>query len=541
MAKKPTAYPRRAVLTRYKDGTPVIKIEFPFSWEDVDTVKRIPGRKFHERLKIWTCPPTTVALHILQEAQFHIDDRLRGYVRSQNLPAIDAIPRLLKEPYKYQLEGISFAQSRGGRCLIADEQGLGKTIQAIGWMVLNPDRWPVIIVCPSVAKWNWRKEIRDWIPKGGRMVQVLEGETPYELTEKIIIVNYDILHLWMDTILAYNPQVAIIDEIQYVKNGKALRTKAVRKLSKRVNHLIALSGTPITNRPIEFYNGIQMIDPNLFPNWISYADRYCDRKHNGFGWDVSGSTNTEELHQLLTESIMIRRKKSEVLSDLPDKVRSFYPMEMSPAAQANYEKAEDNFLKWVELHRGIKAAERASNAAAMTEIEVLKQVAVEGKLPHAIEWIKDFLNSGEKLVVFATHKFVIDALMAEFKNKAVKVDGTVTGSKRHQAVQKFQNEEEIRLFVGNIYAAGVAITLTAASNVAFLELPWTPGALVQAEDRCHRIGQKDTVNVYYLLAEYTIEEKIAALLDEKRKVLTAVLDGTDVDESSLIMDLIENY
>ena len=168
-------------------------------------------------------------------------------------------------------------------------------------------------------------------------------------------------------------------------------------------------------------------------------------------------------------------------------------------------------------------------------------MAVEAKLPHAIEWIDDFLDTGEKLVVFCTHKFVVDALMKEFSKEAVKLDGRTSGPDRQLAVDKFQNEPETRLFVGNIQAAGVGITLTAASSVAFLELPWTSGSLRQAEDRVHRIGQKNAVNVYYLLAEYTIEEKIATLLDDKRKVLDSVLDGKETEDSSLIMDLIENY
>jgi SWI/SNF-related matrix-associated actin-dependent regulator 1 of chromatin subfamily A len=162
-------------------------------------------------------------------------------------------------------------------------------------------------------------------------------------------------------------------------------------------------------------------------------------------------------------------------------------------------------------------------------------------MKHAISWISNFLESGEKLVVFATHKFVIDALMKEFEERAVKIVGGMSSTKRQQSIDKFTNEPETLLFVGNIEAAGHSINLTVASNVAFLELPWTPGELVQAEDRCHRIKQKDTVNVYYLLAEQTIEERIAELLDEKRKVLDSVLDGVQTDETSLLMELIENY
>lgn len=538
-----TPKPRQAVLTKYKDGRPVIKISFPFSYEDVGIVKRIPGRKWHQDAKVWTAPPTTKAIGILREAGFVLDKGLLHFQEKRSSPTLKRVPGLLKEPYQYQLGGISFAQSRNGRCLIADDQGLGKTIQAIGWLQLNPEARPAIIVCPAVVKLNWAREIRTWM---GIQATVLSGTTPYIWTDRpfvneIVILNFDILHHWLPTLLALNPATAIVDEVQNVKSSKTLRTKAVRKLSKNVRHFIGLSGTPIVNRPVEFFNAIQMIDRDLFPNWITYTDRYCGRKHNGFGWVVKGATNVEELHQILTESIMIRRTKSEVLPDLPDKIRSFFPMELSVKAETNYMEAEENFLRWLKNHKGKEAAERASNAEKLAEIEGLKQIAVKGKLPHAIEWIHDFLDTGEKLVVFATHKFVIDALMQEFGNVAVKIDGSVSAVQRQRAVDRFQEETAVQLFVGNIKAAGVGITLTAASNVAFLELPWTPGDLVQAEDRCHRIGQDDTVNVYYLLAEHTIEEKIAQLLDEKRRVLDAVLDGVETEDKNLLTELIENY
>jgi SWI/SNF-related matrix-associated actin-dependent regulator 1 of chromatin subfamily A len=163
-------------------------------------------------------------------------------------------------------------------------------------------------------------------------------------------------------------------------------------------------------------------------------------------------------------------------------------------------------------------------------------------MKYAIQWIRNFLDTnGNKLVVFAVHKAAVDALMEEFKEQAVKVDGSVSAAGRDAAVRAFQEDPKIKLFVGNIQAAGVGLTLTAASSVAFLELPWTPGDLVQAEDRCHRIGQKDNVNVYYLLADGTIEEKIAELLDEKRQVLEAVLDGKEVEETQLLSELIKSY
>jgi SWI/SNF-related matrix-associated actin-dependent regulator 1 of chromatin subfamily A len=277
----------------------------------------------------------------------------------------------------------------------------------------------------------------------------------------------------------------------------------------------------------------------LFPNEWVYYQRYCKAHHNGYGWDFSGADHTEELHKLLVDSIMLRRLKKDVLKDLPDKVRSFIPIELTNTKE--YFEAESNFVAYIRRIKGREAAIKASAAEALASIEGLKQLAVTGKLNGVINWIKNFLEVDGKLVVFATHKFVIDKLMEEFKDIAVKVDGSVTGSERQSAVDQFQTQEHIRLFVGNIKAAGVGLTLTAASNVAFIELPWTPGDLVQAEDRCHRIGQKYSVNIHYLLALRTIEERIVKILDSKRKVLDAVLDGIKTDDESLLTALINEY
>ena len=320
------------------------------------------------------------------------------------------------------------------------------------------------------------------------------------------------------------------------------RTKATKKLARKVPHVIALTGTPIVNRPMEGFNIVQAVDKAIFPDFWKFAHTYCGAKHTGFGWDFTGATNRSELHQKLTQSIMIRRKKADVLKDLPDKLYSFVPVELENGSE--YALAEGDFIRYVQNTKGREAAKKAKQAEHLVKIEGLKQLAVEGKITQAIGWIEDFLdnsNGNGKLVVFAVHKKTIDRLMKKFKEVAVKVDGSVSGDKRDVAVKAFQNNEDVKLFIGNIQAAGTGLTLTAASSVAFLELPWTPGELVQAEDRCHRIGQENAVNIYYLLAEGTIEEKIAELLDSKREVLNAVLDGEEMVETKLLTDLIKSY
>jgi SNF2 family DNA or RNA helicase len=367
----------------------------------------------------------------------------------------------------------------------------------------------------------------------------LSGTKPYTITGNIVIINYDILYAWVDALQETQPQVLITDEAQLYKNNKAKRTRAIKMLGKNIPHIIALSGTPIVNRPIEMYNALKLIDPTIVPNFWEYAQRYCAARHNGYGWNFNGASNTEELHEKLTNTIMLRRLKKDVLSELPEKIHTMLPMEIDNRKE--YTHAENNFIRWIRENQGKEAAERASNAETFTQIEALKQLAAKGKIKQAIEWIENFLDTNGKLVVFTTHKNTINILMEKFKEVATKVDGSVTGNARQEAVDKFQNDKTCCLFVGNIKAAGVGLTLTAASNVAFLELPWSPGEVERAADRVHRIGQKNAVNIYYLLASNTIDERIARMLDDKRKVLDQVLDGKESAKESLLSTLINEY
>ena len=353
----------------------------------------------------------------------------------------------------------------------------------------------------------------------------------------LTIINYDILDSWMPILKGIKFKTLIIDECHYIKNSKAQRTKAVRKLAKKIPHVIALSGTPITNRPIEFFNTLNIIKPEKFPAFWGYAMEYCAPKHNGWGWDFTGASNTKKLHEELVSSIMVRRRKDQVLQDLPEKVRTVIPMELDNRKE--YYKAQNDFLSWLREEEGVEAAIKASRAQVLVQIERLKQLAAQGKIKGAVGWIKDFLDSDQKLVVFCVHKNIVDLLMKEFKGMVVKIDGSVPTDKRLQIVEQFQTDDKIRLFVGNIRAAGVGITLTAASNTCFLELGWTPGEHDQAEDRVHRIGQEaSSVNAWYLRADGTVENDIAHLIDKKREVIANVLDGHDVDEKKILTELL---
>ena len=545
-----------------------IEISFKFDWDILEIVKSIPGRKFHNEsnAKYWSCPISEKAIRILLKAGFDCEKELHNYLRksvtTQNdVKEID-MPYLKRKLFPFQKKGVSFIELKNGNVILGDEMGLGKTIQALAWLQLHPEKRPAVIICPAHLKLNWLQEINETL-LGTHNIQIVYGtDTTQPLYGDIIIINYDIFANsyetykdslgkkrfhelpwtgWVDFIIKINPQVLIIDEAHYVKSPKALRTKSVRKLSRKVPHKIALTGTPIISRPIEGYYITQVVNKNLFPDFWQYTNRYCDAKHNGFGWDFSGASNTAELFQRL-QSIMIRRKKRDVLGELPEKIHAYVPIEL--VNRQEYITAERNFIQYIRATKGEQAVQKARNARHLVEIEALKQLCVKGKMENAVLWIKDFVENNfenGKLIVFATHKNTINILMDEFKDMAVKVDGSVSSEQKKEAELEFQHNDRIRLFVGNIQAAGTGLNLTSASAVAFVELPWTPGELSQAEDRAHRIGQKYVVNIYYLLADKTIEGRVVKLLDEKRKVIESVLDGKEAEDVDLLEELIKSY
>ena len=532
---------KQAKLAKNEKGEYLIKITFAYDLDTLVQVRSLPGRKYYPDWHYWSTPLHIEIINTLEKWGFEIDANLKAYIEQVELQGNkilrDGIPGLKGTLFPFQTIGVSFVETHNGRALIADEMGLGKTVQVLAWLQLHPQIGPAIIVCPASLKLNWKREIEKWTDENS--VEVLSGTIPWKVKANIIIINYDILWDWVDELRKLKPKILITDECHYYKSNKAQRTKAVKKLAKGIPYVIALSGTPILNRPIEIYNALRLIDQDLFPSYRYFVQRFCDYHFNGFGWDANGSSNIEELNKLLTSSVMIRRLKKDVLQDLPEKIYSFVPIELGNKSE--YDEAERDFIKFIRREKGESAALRASNAESLVRIGELKRLAVKGKFLPVQAWIENFLEVDGKLVVFAEHKFVIDELMHQFGDVAVKIDGSCSITQRQKAVDMFQTEDAIRLFIGNIQAAGIGITLTAASNVAFVELPWTPGALVQAADRCHRIGQKECVNVHYLLATGTIEEKIAHLLDTKKMIVDAVLDGKVSEQESMLTEIIKQY
>lgn len=531
---------KRCTLIQDEEGVKRIKISFPYNFDIIMNVRTLLGRKYHKEATSWSAALVQRNVDLLKGWGFIIDVAIEDALRQINIKKSVSeihIPSLKGKLFPYQQEGVAFVESKNGRVLIADEMGLGKTVQALAWLELHRDRKPVIIVVPASLKIQWKEMTHTWLPHP--KVKILSGNTVIECKADIYIINYDILPSWVDYLLSLNPQVLITDECHYFKNNSAKRTKAVKKLGKKIPYIIGLSGTPILSRPIEIYNAWKLIDSQNCPDYWYYVRTYCAARNNGFGWDFSGASHTEQLHHELVNSFMIRRLKKDVLTQLPDKIYSFVPMELDNTDE--YVKAEKYFIQFIRETKGHDAAIRAGNAEKMVQIQTLKQVAVKGKMKSAFDWIENFLEVDGKLVVFAEHHFVLDALQEHFRKVSVKIDGRTSSADKEEAKRLFREDESKRLFIGGIQATKEGIDLTVASNVAFIEFPWTPGDLNQCSDRCHRIGQKDTVNVYYLIVQNTIEEKIAHILDVKKMTLDSVLDGKVTEQTSLLTELIKSY
>ena len=438
-----------------------------------------------------------------------------------------------KEMMAFQKVGLGFIEAAGGNAMIADQMGTGKTCQSLAYLALHPEMRPAVIVCPASLKLNWQREAEMWLETDD-VVEVIKNGKPYSLTGDIglIIINYDVLKKWLPELQRCKPQVLIYDESHYIKSPKSARSKAAAQLAKSVPHKILLTGTPVLNRPAELWHQLQIIDSKTYTQskFFQWHKRYAGARQLHFGQktvlDISGATNLGELAASL-RGIMIRRTKADVLPDLPTKRRQI--IFVSIDNRREYDRAEKDFMAWVAEQKGQAAADRASNVEQLSIVEALRQIAIQGKMKQAIAWISDFLETGEKLVVFATHRATVDALMQEFSKVAVRLDGGMCAEEKQISVDRFQSDSEIRLFIGNIQAAGVGITLAEASNVLFVELGWTPALMEQAEDRTHRIGQKNAVNIYFMIAENTIDEKIVNLLEAKGGITSASIgDNSDI-------------
>lgn len=466
----------------------------------------------------------------------------------------------------YQKAGIAYAL-RCDNTLLADQMGLGKTITSIGVFNADPSIMRVLVVCPASLRLNWRREFEKWATRPIEAFVVNGGKpsdwmVPATANGRAVVavVNYDVLAKHRKAIDATGWDMLVCDECHFCKNPKAVRTKAVLGSVTRgkrtaegikARRKLFLTGTPIVNRPVELWPLVEALDPQgLGKSFFSYAKRYADAHETKWGWDFTGASNLEELQRRLREGFMVRRLKDDVLAELPPKRRQVVeiPANGASAAVAEERAIYEGHREYLEaLAERIAEAEEEARAGhrdmvdlygaglveswrreyaersrvAFAEMSKTRHAVALAKVPHVVEHLRDALDEGP-VVCFAHHRDVIAAIEAEFP-EAVALTGETSMEDRQAAVDAFQ-AGAAKLFIGNIQAAGVGITLTASSHVVFAELDWVPGNMSQAEDRLHRIGQRASVLVQHLVLEGSMDADMARKLIDKQEVIDKALD-----------------
>jgi SWI/SNF-related matrix-associated actin-dependent regulator 1 of chromatin subfamily A len=563
------------------------KVAFRFDFSDKyfatikEVVKAIPSI-WNAEEKYWGAKLTKQSaekiLQVVDRYEFKMDEKDLAEIKSvaeastKNVEmSYAAVSDLVVEGLKgvlkpFQKAGVEFLLANLS-AILADEMGLGKTIQTIAALI-QQNAFPALIVCPASLKLNWEKEIKKWTDK---TVQIVNGKSPEKAD--FTIVNYESLEKVKDTDFVS----VVFDESHKLKNGAMAKdkktgiyeykTKCVReafRVSKNAKVRYLLSGTPMVNRPVELVSQLDILGKidELGGAW-KFKMRYCDGQKKRYGWDFSGATNIEELKANLRKICLIRREKKNVLQELPDKQRQEIPVEISNRSE--YNKASTDLIKYLKdriladkkfkaelfakklssketadaiSERSQTTAEKAGRAEVLVKINTLRQVAGRGKIEAVKDWLESFLETGKKIVLFCHYKESVETLKEELAPmRVLTITGNDNEETRQKNVEEFQNNPESQIILCTLKAGGVGITLTAASDVAFLEVGWTPAELDQAEDRCHRMTQKNAVNAYYFKGVNTIDEKLYALIESKRDVVD--LDKTTSVQGDFIKAILD--
>ena len=439
--------------------------------------------------------------------------------------------------FNHQKEGIKFLVKNNG-CILADDMGLGKTYQSIV-AALECGAERVLIVCPSSLKINWMREIENFTDD----VAIIKGKE--WVNARFVIINYDILknfHTIIDPkkdyqdweilsdIVDFNPDLMILDEAHFIKNHKSIRGKILKDIGNNypTEKVWLLTGTPIANRPMDYYNLLSIIGSPVANNWVHFAKRYCEgrrfKKGGRYIWITDGYSNLEEL-ATKTKRTILRRKKEEVL-DLPPKLIT--PVYLELENRQGYEAVWDEYLA------KRKAEGRKGNPQKdLVEMTLLRKFIAMETIPHSITVTEEALKNNRKVIIFCNFSDEIDEFLDHFGNKSVCVRGGMSSEKKQQAVDKFQEDDSCTVFVGQIKAAGVGLTLTKAEVVIMNSLDWVPGNHEQAEDRAYRIGQTRMVNIYYMLMDNTIDNMVWKILNNKKKVIGTIMGENEIIEEFL--------
>jgi len=472
--------------------------------------------KFFEKDKLsefWVPKSSLIKSHTIDEV--NID-----YTKYEHRP-----------PLSHQKEAIEkLVGSR--RFILADDMGLGKTTSTI-IAALETGAKKILIVCPASLKINWEREIANY---SDRSVFIAEGKK-FSTEADFVIVNYDILKNFHDTkdnenslLKQSNFELVILDEAHMISNAQAQRTKIINNFVKQMKRVWLLTGTPMTSRPMNYYNLLSIIESPVAQNWMAYAIRYCQgyqfKAGNRKVWNVTGASNLEELRDRTSKQIL-RRLKEEVL-DLPDKIIT--PVYLRTSSK-EYKDLMGEYYEWLEN----KKEESSSLTIQFSKLMKVRKVIANEKVRQTIEFAENIIEQGKKVIIFTNFTDTLQMIYNHFGKQAVYLDGSCNKVQRQYAVDQFQDNEKVKVFVGNLKAAGVGLTLTAAEVVIMNDLSFVPAEHAQAEDRAYRYGQKNNVLVYYPIFENTIEGVIYDILNTKKKIIGTVM-GDEISDS---VDVVE--
>jgi SWI/SNF-related matrix-associated actin-dependent regulator 1 of chromatin subfamily A len=545
------------------------KVSFQYHPMLVKCIKRIPSARYHAADKIWEVSKNDIVYlqkmgewarnnHFVSTVYWLHDDEGINTYEPLPLPELSVPHNLLIEPYDYQKQGIAYALEKK-RCILGDEQGLGKTIEAIGLLTAS-NALPALVICPASLKINWQRELKKF---GGLSAVILDDKNRavfphYWQTKKrdgralgeVFICNYESLRKFFVTrvkregrftmkSIEFSERIkmfrsVIIDESHKCKNKGTQQSKFVQGICQGKEYVLCLTGTPVVNNNIDLIQQLTIMGRlDDFGGYTKFMARYCA--------GLRKASHLKELNYLLRKNCFIRRMKKDVLLQLPEKTRSYLVTDIDNMRE--YKEAERDIINYLVKYEDADddKIQRTIRGAIMVKMGLLKQISARGKVKGAIDIIHNTIDGedGQKLIVFCYLKEVVEALRKEFKG-AVSVTGDDNATQKQAAVDKFQNDANCKLIILNYKSGGVGLTLTAASNVLFIEFPWTAADCVQAEDRAHRNGQKNAVNCVYLLGEGTIDEYMYELIQTKKTIADGVT-GTDdeveshkVSESDLI-------
>lgn len=531
------------------------ELSFNYKTSIIERVRQIPGRRFDGARKVWIVPTRSrvdLERMIYQIQQFENINWVSGTTKKEEDIAYDVpelpdltIPHSLKiQPYPYQLKGIA----RGlelKRFMNCDEPGLGKTLQSIATINLA-NAFPCLVICPSSLKINWQREWEKFTDKKAMVLtdKVRDTWTFFYQTgmHQVFIVNYESLKKyfvqrikkaedWTLRDVEFRNSInlfksVIIDESHRCKSASTQQAKFCKGICTGKEWVIELTGTPVVNRPKDLIPQLAILNRmDDFGGYKPFVNRYCSGQRE--------ASNLKELNFNLWKYCMFRREKSLVLTDLPDKIRQVNTCEITNRKE--YMDAERDLIMYLQKYKDAddEKIEKALRGEVMVRINILRQISARGKVRDVIEFVKDFRENGKKIILFCSLHEVVDQLKRYFPT-AVSVTGRDSQDEKQRAVDAFQNNPKADIIICSIKAAGVGLTLTASSNVAFVEFPWTYADCCQCEDRAHRIGQKDSVTCYYFLGRRTIDEKVYRIIQEKKNIANAVTGSTEDIEENIV-------